>query len=29
MRNYIEAGNLDRFFEEEDILKDEDSDYDL
>jgi len=29
MRNYIEAGNLDRFYEEADILKAEDSDYDL
>ena len=26
MRNYIETGKLDRFCEEEDILKDEDSD---
>jgi predicted nucleotidyltransferase len=29
MRNYIEAGNLDRFFEVVDILKEEGSDYDL
>lgn len=28
MRNYIAAGNMDRFFEEVDILKEEDSDYD-
>ena len=29
MRHYIEAGNLDRFFEEENIFKEEESDYDL
>ena len=30
MRNYIEAGNMERFFNEEvDILREEDSDYDL
>ncbi|RJQ65649.1 MAG: hypothetical protein C4519_27600 [Desulfobacteraceae bacterium] len=28
MKNYIAAGNMDRFFEEADILKEEDSDYD-
>ena len=30
IRNYIAAGNVDRFFQEEDdILREEDSDYDL
>jgi len=28
MKNYIAAGNMDRFFEEADILKEEASDYD-
>ena len=28
IKNYIAAGNMDRFFEEADILKEEDSDYD-
>ena len=28
MKNYIAAGNIDRFFEEADILKEEASDYD-
>jgi predicted nucleotidyltransferase len=28
MKNYITAGNMDRFFEEADILKEEESDYD-
>ena len=29
IKHYIDAGNMDRFFEEADILKEEDSDYDL